>query len=260
MHWENIADSNTSFAVTEISSTTSGGVHLVWGHGWGQSAGELAPLAESLKPFAGSSLIDFPGFGQSPKPPDTWGTAEYADLVANWIRTQKYKRIVWIGHSFGGRVGLQLAARHSELISGMVLIASAGLQRRRSLADRMRIGLRKWIFKTARIFLHEGPRLDRLRQRLGSSDYRAAGALRPILTRVVSEDLTDVAKAVRCPTLLIYGTADTDTPPEIGQRFKNLIPRSELVLLNGFGHLSVLSEGRHQVVLQIRKFLELINR
>ncbi len=75
-----------------------------------------------------------------------------------------------------------------------------------------------------------------------------------------AEDLTDVAKAVRCPTLLIYGTADTETPPEIGQRFKNLIPGSELVLLNGFGHLSVLSEGRHQVVLQIRKFLDLINR
>ncbi len=186
MHLENIAGSDTRFAVTEISSQTSAGLHLVWGHGWGQSAAELVPLAESLKAFAGSSLIDFPGFGQSSKPPDTWGTAEYADLVANWIRTLKYDRFIWIGHSFGGRVGLQIAARHPELISGMVLIASAGLQRRRSLADRMRIGLRKRVFKTARIFLREGPLLNRLRQRLGSSDYRSAGALRPILTRVVS--------------------------------------------------------------------------
>jgi len=174
--------------------------------------------------------------------------------------TLKQKRIVWVGHSFGGRVGLQLGARHPQILSGMVLIASAGLQRQRSLADRIRIGLRKHTFKGARVLLREGPLLDRLRQRLGSSDYRRAGMLRPILTRVVSEDLTDVAKIVQCPTLLIYGTDDADTPPEIGRRLKSLIPNAELVLLNGFNHLSVLSEGRHQVVLQIRKFLELIDR
>jgi pimeloyl-ACP methyl ester carboxylesterase len=203
-------------------------------------------------------LIDFPGFGESAKPPDSWGTAEYADLVAEWLPTLTAKRLVWVGHSLGGRVGLQLAARHPELLSGMVLIASAGLPRRRSFPERVRIQLKKTAFKTAKQFVREGPKLDRLRQRFGSADYRAAGALRPILIRVVSEDLTEVAKAVRCPTLLLYGTADRDTPPEIGERFKSLIPHSELTLLNGFDHLSILSAGKHQVAMQIRKFLELM--
>ena len=83
--------------------------------------------------------------------------------------------------------------------------------------------------------------------------------MRPIFTRVVGEDLSEQAKAVQCATLLIYGTADTETPPEIGERFKTLIPNSELVLLSGFNHLSVLSEGRHQVALRIRKFLETVD-
>lgn len=255
-HLEDKLESGASLAITQIGTPHEADLHLVWGHGWGQSGTALQALAEELKPFASSSLIDFPGFGNSPKPPDSWGTAEYADLVASWMRTLERKRLIWIGHSFGGRVGIQLAASHPELVLGLVLIAAAGLQRQRSLLERARFQLKKTAFKTARRFVREGPQLDRLRQRFGSADYRLAGAMRPILSRVVAEDLSAQAAAIRCPALLIYGTADTETPPEMGRRLNALIPNSELVLLEGFNHLSVLSEGRHQVALRIRKFLE----
>ena len=91
---------------------------------------------------------------------------------------------------------------------------------------------------------------------MGSADYRSAGALRPVFSRVVSENLTNVARNVQCPTLLIYGKEDTETPPEIGERLKMLIPGAELAILDSFGHLNILSEGRHQVALRIRKFLQ----
>jgi len=257
MRVEHTVTNGAKLAITEIESEQPGRLHLVWGHGWGQSASALIPLAETLKPFGYSSVIDFPGFGKSPNPPVTWGTAEYADSVAEWLSGLS-QPVVWIGHSFGGRVGLQLAARHPHFVAGMVLIAAAGLQRRRSFGERWRLTLRRTAFKTARRFTREGPQLDALRKKFGSSDYQSAGALRPVFVRVVSEDLTDVARAVRCPTLLIYGAADTETPPEMGQRLKALIPQSELTVLDGFNHLSVLSEGRHQVALRVRKFLERI--
>jgi pimeloyl-ACP methyl ester carboxylesterase len=250
-------ESGPKLAITEVGTPQQDRLHLVWGHGWGQSAAALVPVAETLKPFASSSLVDFPGFGKSSNPPESWGTAEYADFIAEWMEGLPASRRIWIGHSFGGRVGIQLAARHPKLVSGMVLIASAGLQRRRTLTEGLRFRLRKTAFKTARRLVRDGPQLDALRQRFGSSDYRSAGAMRPILTRVVSEDLSEPAKAVQCPTLLVYGTSDTETPPEMGERYKALIPNSELAVLTGFDHLSVLSEGRHQLVLRIRRFLEL---
>ena len=252
---ETAASSGTQFATFEIPATGSSHQHLIWGHGWGQSSAAFVPLAEALKPFASSTLIDFPGFGKSALPPAFWGTAEYADAVAQWLHHQSYGPLVWIGHSFGGRVGIQLAARHPQLLAGMVLIAAAGLPRQRTILQQIRFSFRRTFFKTAKRFLRERPQLERLRQRMGSADYRSAGALRPILNRVVSEDLTDVARKVPCPTLLIYGKEDTETPPDMGQRLKALIPRSELSVLDGFGHLSILNEGRHQVALRIRKFL-----
>ncbi len=249
-------ESGSKLAVTSVGTPQPDRPHLIWGHGWGQSGAAFVPLAETLKPFGSSSVLDFPGFGNSPVPPATWGTAEYADSLAEWIAALPVKKPIWIGHSFGGRVGIQLAARHPQLLSALVLIAAAGLRRRRSTIETLRFHVRKTAFKTARRFVREGPQLDRLRQRFGSPDYRSAGAMRPILTRIVSEDLSPQAAAIRCPTLLIYGSADTETPPEIGRRLAALIPHSELALLEGFNHLSILSEGRHQLALRIRKFLE----
>ncbi len=255
MNAQHIVVAGTTFSVTELGKPKPGALHLIWGHGWGQSAAAFEPLAGILEPFYASSLIDFPGFGGSAPPPPTWGTAEYADAVAEWLRALSPAKVVWIGHSFGGRVGIQLAARYPDLLTGLVLIASAGLQRNRSLLERVQKNTRIAAFKIARRFVREGPQLDRLRQRFGSADYRQAGAMRPILLRVVREDLTGQARQVNCPTLLIYGTNDTETPPEIGERLSKLIPRSELVLLEGFTHLSILTDGRHQVAMRVRRFL-----
>ena len=137
MNLEYVTAAGTTFAVTEMGPPRPTGLHLIWGHGWGQTAAAFQPIAEILTPFGASSLIDFPGFGKSAMPPETWGTAEYADVVADWLLTLPAAKFVWIGHSFGGRVGIQLAARHHGLLAGMVLIAAAGLPRRRSLLERL---------------------------------------------------------------------------------------------------------------------------
>lgn len=161
---------------------------------------------------------------------------------------------VWIGHSFGCRVGIQLASRRPDLVAGMVLISAAGLRRRRSLMERIAFTSRKLAFRMAKPFFPEGPRRDRLRAKFGSADYKSAGPMRAILSRVVSEDLSAQALSVKCPTLLVYGAEDRDTPPEMGSRLKSLIPKSELVVLDGFDHTNILQQGRHQVVHLISRF------
>jgi len=257
LHREIVRAGGADMAVFRLATAgRDGGPLLIWAHGWGHTHRALLPIAESLRPIASSKLIDFPGFGESPMPPAVWGTADYADAAAEWLRTLPPGRHIWIGHSFGCRVGLQLAARHPDALQGLFLVAAPGLPPRRSPKARIRIAARRWAFRIVRILTPEGPARDRLRERFGSADYRRAGAMRPILVKTVSEDLSDAARAVRCPVVLVYGENDRETPPEIGERLKTLIPNAQLFVLRGFDHWNVLTDGQHQLTHRLSEFLE----
>jgi len=239
-----------------VPDSATGPVELIWAHGWGQTHEAMLPLAQAMRHAARSILVDLPGFGASPLPPAPWSTADYADAMAEWLVGLPPARRIWIAHSFGCRVGLQLAARHAESLAGLFLIAAAGLPPRRTPWARARMMGRRWAFRLARHFTPEGPARDRLRSRFGSADYRAAGPLRPILVKAVGEDLTAVARAVPLPAVLVYGDRDRETPPEMGMRLNNLMPQSRLYVLRGFDHWSLLTDGRHLIIHRLGELLE----
>jgi pimeloyl-ACP methyl ester carboxylesterase len=230
--------------------------HVVWAHGWGQSRAAFRPMVGSLARQAHHTLLDFPGFGDSPRPPEDWDTADYADAVAEWLATLPRGRRVWVGHSFGCRVGLRLAARHPDAVDAMVLVAGAGLKRQRGLAERFRIAVRIRLFKALKLLERLGVDVTARKASFGSADYRNAGAMRPIFVKVVAEDQTEVAREIRCPVALIYGALDGETPPEIGERLSRLIPGATLKILPGLDHYTVMSDGAPQVVGEVARLLE----
>jgi pimeloyl-ACP methyl ester carboxylesterase len=176
--------------------------------------------------------------------------------MAQWLATLPRRKRVWVGHSFGCRVGLQLASRHPDAVAALLLIAAAGLPPRRSVAERLRRLPRRLAFRTMRALTPEGAARDRLRERYGSSDYRTAGAMRPVLVKAVNEDLSEVARRIGIPVVLVHGAADSESPPEIATRLHALISGSRLHLLRGFDHLTILGDGRHQVIHLLGDLLE----
>ncbi len=245
------------FAVYRLEGLSpSTPVELIWAHGWGQTHELLLPLAQVMQRFAPSNLVDFPGFGKSPPPPGDWGTAEYADAAAEWLATLPKADRIWIGHSFGCRVGLQVAARHPGLLKGLFLVAAAGVPRQRSFRENLRFRGRTALYRMLRRVTPEGPKRDALRDRFGSADYRNAGAMRPVFVKVVGENFSAVARSIRCPVALIYGANDRETPPSTGEQFRALIPDAKLFVLEGYDHLSVLSRGRHQVLHRLNRFIK----
>ncbi len=235
-------------------------VPLLWLHGWGQSGACFTSLATACTRGV-SAAIDFPGFGESPMPDTAWGSEEYARAVEALIRTGFHGKVCLIGHSFGARIAVQLAAKHPQLIAGIVLISGAGLPPRRSVWKRTRIAGIKSMLRAAGIFdqCMDSKMRKRVSAYFGSADYNAAGALRPILVNVVNEDLSDIAARIDVPALLLYGEQDEETPPEMGERYRALIPHSELVVLPKFAHLNILSDGRHQLANLIGQFVRTVS-
>jgi len=61
------------------------------------------------------------GHGDSPHEPP-WSIAEHLETLVAAVGTEP---ATWIGHSFGGRVALELAARQPELVQRLVLLDPA---------------------------------------------------------------------------------------------------------------------------------------
>jgi pimeloyl-ACP methyl ester carboxylesterase len=235
-----------------------GPLRLVWLHGWGQTRESLRPLAKALLPKGESWLLDLPGHGEAPTPTQAMAPAAYAQLVAAWLATLPPCPTLIIGHSFGFRVGLHLIAQRTPHIQALVAIAGAGIPRPLTPAEATRRRLIRWALKAAKglsPLLGQGPQ-QALRQRFGSSDYlTVSAALRPTFLAVVNDDATALLPRVTCPVLLVYGSADTTTPPDLGAKFQRLLPHSQLIVLPHVNHFTILAGGQHLVAQHLRQFI-----
>jgi pimeloyl-ACP methyl ester carboxylesterase len=204
-------------------------------------------LPESALPAIG---LDLPGFGGTPEPERAWSTAEYATALAPLLDAAAGPVVV-VGHSFGGRVAVHLAAQHPGRVGGLVLTGAPlfspnGSSRppRPPLRYRLVRGL-------ARRGLVGEDRLERLRRRYGSADYRAAsGVMREVLVKSVAEGrdgcYVQSLHALTCPLELVWGALDTAAPPAVAEQIAAAAGGpANLVVLEGVGHMTPCAAPGH---------------
>src|SRR5439155_342890 len=145
-------------------------------HGWGRNRADLSQALVGLDAL----VVDLPGFGASPPPAEAWGAAGYAQAVIPVLKECPDPAVV-LGHSFGGRVAVCLAAQHPARVRALVLTGVPLLRR---------VGVRRppFRYRVLRSLHHAGllsdQRMERARSRHGSRDYRAAsGVMRDVLVR-----------------------------------------------------------------------------
>jgi pimeloyl-ACP methyl ester carboxylesterase len=215
-----------------------GPVTVVGLHGWGRTGGDFAPVFDGLDALA----VHLPGFGPAPAPETPWSPADYARWLAAGI-DPAYPPVV-VGHSFGGRVAVRLAAQHPTLVRGLVLtgvpFGRLSPPKKAPLSLRMAKALKK-------MGLVSNARVETLRQRHGSADYRASsGVMRDILVTAVNEDYFDDLVRIPHPTRLVWGEGDIPAPVSLARKAQDILPRSTLTVVPGSGHL--LDAGLHSAL------------
>src|SRR5262245_48989236 len=125
---------------------------------WDGAALELASEFRLVAP-------DFPGFGESEKPPQGrfgYDLASFVEVVADLYAGLDLGRAAVIGHGLGGSVAVMLAAAHPELVSRLVVVdaqcdgAEPDLRRRVALLPFVGGFVLKqlWGKKTFRAYFH----------------------------------------------------------------------------------------------------------
>ena len=142
----------------------------------------------------------------------------------------KIDRGDFVGHSFGGRIVLILAAVKRSLVHSCILIDSAGMKPRRSVKYRFR----QLKLKTAKKFkINFHPK--------GSADYESLSPeMKETFKSIVNTHLEDYARKMPMKTLIVWGEKDNETPIYMAKRLNKLIKNSDLKILKNAGHFSFL--------------------
>ncbi|HZT68038.1 MAG TPA: alpha/beta hydrolase [Acidimicrobiales bacterium] len=205
-------------------------------HGWRRTHDDFEKVLG--QPGLDAVAVDLPGFGATPPPPEAWGSAEYAAAL-DGLLDQLANRVVVVGHSFGGRVAVHLAARRPDRVAALVLtgvpLFRVGPARRPATPYR----LVRWAHRRGLI---GDSRMETYRQRYGSEDYRmATGVMRQVHVRVVNETYDAQLARIACPVELVWGDDDTAAPLEVARQAAAALPDARLTVCPGAGHLTPLT-------------------
>lgn len=197
-------------------------------HGWGRNRSDWATVLDAER----SVLVDLPGFGASPPPPSAWGAHGYADALRPVLDSFDRPPVV-VGHSFGGRVAVCLAADGAP-VAGLVLAGVPLLRRQSANKPPTRYRVVRWAHRRGLI---GDDRMEAARQKHGSADYRAAsGVMRDVLVRSVNESYAAELAAITVPVRMVWGADDTAAPLDMAREAVGMVADATLDVVDGVGH------------------------
>jgi pimeloyl-ACP methyl ester carboxylesterase len=206
---------------------------LVFLHGWGQNIQMMMGLAKPFTKKYNVLIIDLPGFGQSDEPESVWSIYDYADMVEEMLKNLKINKPILVGHSFGGKISLCYAIKYNP--KKIVLLASP--YKKNIKKDNFKTRLLKFMKKIPGL----GGLAEKAKKYFGSTDYKNASVMmRKVLVKHVNLDVSEDAKKIKCPTLLIWGTKDEAVSYDDAVELEKLISNCGLVTYEGNTHYAYL--------------------
>jgi pimeloyl-ACP methyl ester carboxylesterase len=164
-------------------------------------------------------------------------------FVQKFIEHRKYDQIHLMGNSLGGHVALVHILKSPEKVKSLILTGSSGLFENGMGDTYPKRGDKEYIRnKTALTFYDPALATDDLVNEVFEITNNRLKVIKIIALAksAIRNNLGDELKHIKQPTCLIWGNNDTITPPFVGKEFNNLIPNSELHLIDKCGHAPMM--------------------
>lgn len=199
-------------------------------HGWGVDSKIFDSVCKSF-PEKSFLCIDFPPFGRSQKKIESFNIYTYVALIMSLCEHLGISKCDIIAHSFGGRIASILASVKCSLVRSCIFVDSAGIKPKRNLSYYYKVYKYKLLKKLGKSTLN-----------LGSKDYLELDEnMKKTFISIVNEDLTPYYRNVKCPSLIVWGEKDKETPMYMAKKINKIVANSRLEVIKNSGHFCFLT-------------------
>ena len=247
---------NIAFSVDKVEHTLN--VRGIQTHIFEAGLPAKAPLLYLHGTFLGNLWLDFhnllaqnfhlfapdiPGFGLTERPGWMRDMSDYILYLRDLLDTLGLQKTIVVGHSLGGWMAAELSVWYPERVEKLVLSDSAGIRVKGSpIANLFAMNPREVVMTCFDNLAAAAPLMpsefntDYLISQYRQLTTLASLAWNPSYDPALERRL----ERINCPTLIVWGRDDRLIPKVYGETLHRLIAHSELITLEGTGHMPML--------------------
>jgi pimeloyl-ACP methyl ester carboxylesterase len=225
------------------AEVTGKGPVVVLTHGFAASSHMFATTVPALATDHTVIVWDMPGHGRSEVSADAseYSAGAFVDEMLRLVDRSEADRAVWLGHSLGGYLSLELVLAHPDRARGLVLVDTGPGYRN----DEARDGWNRMSARYADDLDAKGlagvPGGEELSASVHSSATGLAIGARQVLTQQDSH-VIDGLPSIEVPTLVVVG--ENDEPFLKGSHYMaEKIPDATIAVIKGAGHAPPVSHS-----------------
>jgi len=211
----------------EGGSQSSDAAPVICIHGAGGL--RLSPMHEILGRSRRVIAFEMPGFGTSPANERSRDMAELAGSLCAAIAALGISSYNLMGTSFGGKVATHMALREQDELQSLILLSPAVFR----TAERPPMSTPE----EQRKVLHAHPERFPLRAADPEVDSKQETLVRRLIGPPRDAVLEEKLHGLSVPTLVVFGTEDRLTPPEMARFYRQHYANAHLMLIYDAAHL-----------------------
>lgn len=173
----------------------------------------------------------------------TTSVSSLTKFVKKFVDHKGYTKVIMVGNSLGGHIALLFQKLFPNCLSSIVLSGSSGLYEAAMGNSYPRRGDRDYIAERVRDVFHiKEVATEELIDQVFSTvnDRMKAIKTLAISKSAIRHNMAEDITSFHLPVCLIWGRQDAVTPPEVADKFHELLPNSDLFWIDNCGHAAMM--------------------
>lgn len=244
----------------------NGSNNIVFIHGTCYDSNQWLSVMEQLSLSYHCFALDLPGCSESQFSSTHYSITQMVEYLAEYIAALKLQKVYLVGHSLGGWIAASYGLKYPEKLLGLILLSPEGID----IAD---VKVRWWWYGwlapkisllcfilqliypfTRRLGITKVKQILQTRQNLLLHSTGNQILFRRKWAKIKQELLAENLGLLKVATLVLQGDKDTDIALSMSKYYADLLPMSQLSLINS-GENNLPEQMPDIVVQKILDFL-----